>query len=912
MTRLALAAPRVRPWTTLSALLVLLVALTAADVAAQDRGPFRRIAHFPVFLNTDVDDETVAEIVAASEDGRTLVYTDGQTENVGFVDITDPAQPAADGVVAVDGEPTSVAVAGSYVLAGVNTSESFVAPSGALQVIDLVTRTVVRTIDLGGQPDSIAVSPDRRYAVVVIENERDEDLGDGAPPQAPGGFAVIVDLVGEVADWTTRMIDLTGIATLFPADPEPEYVDINEINQAVISLQENNHLVIVDLASGMVIADFSAGTVDLIQVDDNENDLIEQTASLDDVPREPDAVAWTALDRIATADEGDLDGGSRGFTIFDTLGNTVFEAGNSVEHLMARIGHYPEDRSENKGNEPEAVEFGDFGDSHYLFVGSERSSVVVVYHLTDGAAPQLVQVLPASTAPEGLLALPQRDLLVVASEEDARDDKVRSTISIYQRFQGGSQYPRITSTNRENGTPIPWAALSGLALHPTDPDVAYTVHDSFYRRSRIYTLDLASEPARIVAELELSDRDDVLRNALTQLAGQLPGAEDFDPDDLIDVDGAVNLDPEGVAVREGGGFWLASEGSGNLMAGVSDPEDRPFRSPNLLLGIADNGTIDRVVLLPTALTANQLRFGFEGVTVGGDGAVYVAFQRAWQDAGDPADRVRIGRWADGAWSFAFYPLDDATSPNGGWVGLSDLTDLGDDTFAVIERDNQGGPDATVKRIYTFSTDGVAFAAEGAPGGFPALTKTLATDLIADGHLGTTGGPVLEKWEGLLALPDGSALIVNDNDGVDDSNGETQLLRINALFTEGGGSQPGDVEPFVCVNTDTTICLNGGRFEVSATWENFDGETDSAFVADFSTADSALLWFFRDDNLEVLLKVLDGCGSTDHYWVFSAATTNLGYRLRVVDSFTGRVRVYDNPVGNDATATTDTRAFATCP
>ena len=29
------------------------------------------------------------------------------------------------------------------------------------------------TIDLGGQPDSIAVSPDGKYAAVVIENERD-------------------------------------------------------------------------------------------------------------------------------------------------------------------------------------------------------------------------------------------------------------------------------------------------------------------------------------------------------------------------------------------------------------------------------------------------------------------------------------------------------------------------------------------------------------------------------------------------------------------------------------------------------------------------------------------------------------------------------------------------------------------
>lgn len=41
--------------------------------------------------------------------------------------------------------------------------------------------------------------------------------------------------------------------------------------------------------------------------------------------------------------------------------------------------------------------------------------------------------------------------------------------------------------------------------------------------------------------------------------------------------------------------------------------------------------------------------------------------------------------------------------------------------------------------------------------------------------------VLEKIEGLAVLPGGDALIVNDNDGVDDSNGETQLLRLPAVF-----------------------------------------------------------------------------------------------------------------------------------
>ncbi|MEL6907478.1 MAG: alkaline phosphatase, partial [Planctomycetota bacterium] len=84
------------------------VALAGGDEPQQ--GPFRRIATFPVFLNTDIDTESVAEIVTASEDGNTLVYTDSENESLGFVDLTNPLAPAPAGNLPLPGEPTSVAV----------------------------------------------------------------------------------------------------------------------------------------------------------------------------------------------------------------------------------------------------------------------------------------------------------------------------------------------------------------------------------------------------------------------------------------------------------------------------------------------------------------------------------------------------------------------------------------------------------------------------------------------------------------------------------------------------------------------------------------------------------------------------------------------------------------------------------
>ena len=148
-----------------------------------EKAYFNRVSVFPICTQIDAacdtDDETVAEIVVATKDGMTLVYTDSEMEQLGFVDISDPSNPQPAGVVALGGEPTSVAIKGSYALVGINTSNDYVDTSGQLVAVSLDTQTIVETWELGGQPDSVAVSPDETFAVIAIENERDEDLGEG-------------------------------------------------------------------------------------------------------------------------------------------------------------------------------------------------------------------------------------------------------------------------------------------------------------------------------------------------------------------------------------------------------------------------------------------------------------------------------------------------------------------------------------------------------------------------------------------------------------------------------------------------------------------------------------------------------------------------------------------------------------
>ena len=712
-------------------------------------GQFRRIATFAVCEQVeptcDTDEETVAEIVAASTDGNTLIYTDGGNGRLGLVDISNPASPQPAGFIAVGGEPTSVAVTGQTFLTAVNLSPDFINPAGELVAVDSTTRQVTARLDLGGQPDSIAVSPDSRYAAVVIENERDEDLGDGSPPQQPGGALVIVDLAGEPTAWSTRTVSLSGLANKFPSDPEPEYVSINANNEAVVTLQENNHLVIVDLVSGDVIEHFNAGSVDLTNIDATEEEpaLISLTESLANVPREADAVTWLNDETFATADEGDLDGGGRGFTIYRKDGSILYTAGNTVDTLAAKLGHYPDGRSENKGSEPEGIASAAFRGRPYLFVAAERANLLGVYDVTDVANPVLAGVLPTGVGPEGVLPIADRQLLVVASEVDSRDDKIRSSLMIYRYEQSGGAafYPMIEAATDDNGRPISWGALSGLAINPGKSDEVFTVSDSFYQRSSFYRVNVSAQPAQINEKIELTD----------PLGLVSP--------DQRNPDGTVNLDLEGIAVSANGNVWLVSEGAGT----VGDP-DRPVETSNWLIQANADGTIQQTFGLPDEVNSIQRRFGFEGVADAGDSLV-VAFQRAWGDEDHP--RLGIFDKASCTWRFVFYPLESAASANGGWVGLSDITPVGNKRFWVLERDNQGGPDAAIKRIYEINLDG---AASGS-----VVQKTLVNDLMDE--LGAQNGLTPEKLEGLAILADGTTLVVNDNDGVDDNSGETVLLRV---------------------------------------------------------------------------------------------------------------------------------------
>lgn len=114
----------------------------------------------------------------------------------------------------------------------------------------------------------------------------------------------------------------------------------------------------------------------------------------------------------------------------------------------------------------------------------------------------------------------------------------------------------------------------------------------------------------------------------------------------------------------------------------------------------------------------------------------------------------------------------------------------------------------------------------------------------------------------------------------------------------------------CVADETTLCLRGGRFELTVLWGDGGPPTRPGHAVQM-TDETGYFWFFRGGNVEVLTKVIDGCSSSGAYWTFLTGMTNRGVSVRVRDTRSGLTRTYDSTAGTPFRPVQDTAAFPTC-
>jgi hypothetical protein len=111
----------------------------------------------------------------------------------------------------------------------------------------------------------------------------------------------------------------------------------------------------------------------------------------------------------------------------------------------------------------------------------------------------------------------------------------------------------------------------------------------------------------------------------------------------------------------------------------------------------------------------------------------------------------------------------------------------------------------------------------------------------------------------------------------------------------------------CLTDATSLCLGGGRFKVRTTFRTPSQTTSQTASAVPIASDSGAFSFFSANNLELLVKVVDGGAFNGRIWVFIGSASNVEYTVTVTDTTTSSVRTYFNPQGTLA-STVDLSAF----
>ena len=536
-------------------------------------------------------DESAAEIVAYHPDSKTAYLVNSNSKAVDVVDLSDVTAPtitstldvAGDVETAVDalsegdlGAVNSVDVSGDYLAVAIEADTK--QDTGYIAFYN-VDGTFVSAVAAGALPDKVGFSPDGKYAVVANEGEPNDDYsvdpaGTITVIDVSGGFDIATAATADFTDFNaggskelTGPVRISAKAESVAQDLEPEFIAFSADSMtAYATLQENNAVAIIDLASAEVTTVLGIGfkdyglpgnEIDASNKDDGVN-LNSWSIFGTYMPDGFDAYDVNGVTYLVTANEGDgreyvsdatdeadcttqggflfddgdcfhyldeirvkdLDAsqftedlvaklgadfqdqdklgrlkvitdlgledssacttlattgqpiafpgetpvagcvyenlysfGSRSFTIWDTsTGRAVFDSGSDMERITAQqLGgsfnasndsNDGDDRSDDKGPEPEAVEIATINDNTFAFIALERVGGVMVYNITNPQNAQFVQYINprdftvGDDAVEANMAGPlgPEDLKFITQDDDMYllvSNEVSGTLSVY-------------------------------------------------------------------------------------------------------------------------------------------------------------------------------------------------------------------------------------------------------------------------------------------------------------------------------------------------------------------------------------------------------------------------------------------------------------------------------------------------
>jgi hypothetical protein len=267
-----------------------------------------------------------AEISAYDETTKKLFTVNNSgTNQIDVIDLTDPTSPkklASINLSPYNGASNSVATFGGKLAVALESTIDKQA-NGKVVVFSTTDYSLIKEITVGALPDMITFSPDGKYIMTANEGEPNDTYS-----LDPNGTVSIIDVMNNYAVSTLDFSTFSGqLSTLkaggfrisnptsnFAADIEPEYITISSDSKtAWVTLQENNGVAKVDLASKTISGIFPLGFKDFntsanaIDISDKDSEIAFNPWKLKGMYM-PDAIAnYTVNGKtyFITANEGD-------------------------------------------------------------------------------------------------------------------------------------------------------------------------------------------------------------------------------------------------------------------------------------------------------------------------------------------------------------------------------------------------------------------------------------------------------------------------------------------------------------------------------------------------------------------------------------------------------------------------------
>lgn len=412
-----------------------------------------------------------------------------------------------------------------------------------------------------------------------------------------------------------------------------------------------------------------------------------------------------------------------------------------------------------------------------------------------------------------------------------------------------------------------------------------------------YTLTLAGAGEDLGATGDLDVRDDV---AIVGASAETTILDGGQLDRVLDVPAGVHLEIQGVTIRNG---RVAGPGGGIRNAGTLDLT-RVVVAGNATTqagfggGISSAGSVSQLTLVQSTVSGNTAEGG-GGLALNGPARVSnttIAGNHANSNGGG----LYVFANTDAVFTEVTVAGNSAASSGGGiFAEISPFIGLHNpEFFDSILAGNTGAPQrdcAGAVQSGGYNLVGDASECIDFTAGHHDLIGVLDPKL---GPLVNNGGttPTLALLAGSPARGAGHEC------GETDQRGQTRP----ATGCDIGAFQVGAD----CLAGGPALCLNNDRFRVTVEWRTHQ-TTGSGHAVSLS-GDSGYFWFFGPSNVELIVKVLNGCGLNHRYWVFLGGLTNVEVKTTVTDTKAGVTKMYTNPLDRTFATTLDTSAFATCP